>query len=68
MTTPEPPEPLCFDCAFYPEPRADLEESAPDRAGRSVTGEFFCPRIRRPVTPTFATHCAEYQEPPEDLD
>ena len=37
--------------------------SAPDRAaGRSLTADFFCPRIRRTVTPTYAAHCDEYQE------
>jgi hypothetical protein len=64
MAEREPSGPFCFDCVHYPEAPADLEESAPDRAaGRSLTGEFFCPRVRRSVTPTYAAHCPEYQEP-----
>ena len=60
----EPAGPFCFDCAHYPEPAPDLEESAPDRAaGRSLTAEFFCPHIRLRVAPTYAGHCPEYQEP-----
>ena len=67
MAEREPPGPFCFDCAYYPEAPADLEESAPDRAaGRSLTADFFCPRIRRTVTPTYAAHCGEYQEPATD--
>jgi hypothetical protein len=64
MAEREPSGPFCFDCVYYPEAPADLEESAPDRvAGRSLTAEFFCPRIRRSVTATYAARCAEYQEP-----
>jgi hypothetical protein len=63
----EPAGPFCFDCAHYPEARADLEESAPDRAaGRSLTADFFCPRIRRSVVPTYAARCGEYQEAAPD--
>ena len=65
MVLREPAGPFCFDCIYYPEAPADLEESAPDRvAGRSLTAEFFCPRIRRSVTPTYAARCPEFQEPP----
>ena len=50
MAEHEPSGPFCFDCVWHPEAPADLEESAPDRpAGRSLTGEFFCPRVRRHV-------------------
>jgi hypothetical protein len=63
----EPAGPFCFDCVHYPEPPADLEESAPDRAaGRNLTAEFFCPFIRRRVTPVYAAHCGEYQEAAPD--
>ncbi|HEV8310126.1 MAG TPA: hypothetical protein VGW35_20885 [Methylomirabilota bacterium] len=63
MAEREPAGPFCFDCVHYPEPTADLEESAPDRAaGRNLTGEFFCPWIRRRVAPTYAARCPEYQE------
>jgi len=63
MAAREPAGPFCFDCVHLPESPADLEESAPDRpAGRSLTAEFFCPKIRRRVLPTFAAHCDEYQE------
>lgn len=67
MAEREPTGPFCFDCVWFPEAPADLEESAPDRAaGRSLTAEFFCPRIRRRVTPTYAAHCPDYQEPVGD--
>ena len=67
MAEREPAGPFCFDCVWFPEAPADLEESAPDRAaGRSLTAEFFCPRIRRRVTPTYAAHCPDYQEPAGD--
>jgi hypothetical protein len=68
MAQREPAGPFCFDCVHYPESPADLEESAPDRtAGRSLTADFFCARIRRQVKPTHAAHCDEYQEAePED--
>jgi hypothetical protein len=63
MAAREPAGPFCFDCVHFPEAPADLEESAPDRpAGRSLTAEFFCPHIRRPVLPTYAARCDEYQE------
>ena len=64
MAEREPSGPFCFDCVYYPEAPADLEESAPDRAaGRNLTAEFFCARIRRHVVPTYAARCPEYQEP-----
>ena len=64
MADREPAGPLRFDCVWLPEALADLEESAPDRvAGGSLTAEFFCPRIRRRVVPTYAAHCPDYQEP-----
>jgi hypothetical protein len=64
MAEREPAGPFCFDCVHYPEATPDLEESAPDRpAGRSLTARFFCPQIRQQVTPTYAAHCPEYQEP-----
>jgi hypothetical protein len=64
MAEREPSGPFCFDCVWHPEAPADLEESAPDRtAGRSLTGEFFCPRLRRRVVPTYAARCPEFQEP-----
>jgi hypothetical protein len=67
MAEREPAGPFCFDCVWFPEAPADLEESAPDRApGRSLTAEFLCPRIRRRVTPTYAAHCPDYQEPSGD--
>jgi hypothetical protein len=69
MAEREPPGPTCFDCLYYPEAPADLEESAPDRAaGRALTAEFLCPRIRRRVTPAYAPHCPEYQEPEPDSE
>lgn len=64
MAEREPAGPFCFDCVWYPEAPADLEESAPDRAaGRSLTADFVCPHIRRHVVPTYAAHCPDYQEP-----
>ena len=64
MVEREPAGPFCFDCVWFPEAPADLEESAPDRAaGHSLTAEFLCPRIRRRVVPTYAAHCPDYQEP-----
>ena len=68
MAEREPTGPFCFDCVWFPDAPADLEESAPDRAaGRSLTGEFHCPRIRRRVAPTYAGHCSDFQEPaPEE--
>jgi hypothetical protein len=64
MVEREPAGPFCFDCVWFPEAPADLEESAPDRlAGRSLTAEFLCPRIRRHVAPIYAARCPEYQEP-----
>ena len=67
MAEREPAGPFCFDCVHYPEAVADLEESAPDRpAGRSLTADFFCQRIRRQVVPTYAAHCDEYQEAAPD--
>ena len=64
MAEREPAGPFCFDCVWFPEAPADLEESAPDRAaGRNLTAEFVCPRIRRSVVPTYAAHCADFQEP-----
>ncbi len=67
MAEREPPGPFCFDCVHYPEPAADLEESAPDRpAGKALTGSFYCPWIRRRVEPTYAAHCPEYQEAAPD--
>ena len=64
MAEREPAGPFCFECVWFPEPPADLEESAPDRvAGRSLTADFLCPRIRRRVVPTYAAHCPDYQNP-----
>ncbi len=64
MAEREPAGPFCFECVWFPEPPADLEESAPDRvAGRSLTADFLCPRIRRRVVPTYAARCSDYQEP-----
>jgi hypothetical protein len=58
--------PFCFDCVWFPDAPADLEESAPDRAAsRNLTADFLCPRIRRRVAPTYAAHCPDYQEPSE---
>lgn len=56
-------EPLCTDCVYYPEPKPDVETSAPDRpAAGALATEFLCPRIRRRVVPTYAPHCAEFEE------
>jgi hypothetical protein len=61
------PGPFCFDCVHYPEAPEDLQESAPDRiVRRNLTAEFLCPWIRRRVGPTYAAHCAEYQEVPAE--
>ncbi len=62
-------EPLCTDCVYYPEPKPDVETSAPDRpAAGTVVMEFHCPRIRRRVKPTYAPHCPEYEEATLDLE
>jgi hypothetical protein len=62
-------EPLCTDCVYYPEPRSDLETSAPDRLSAGVVvNEFHCPRIRRQVVPTYAPHCPEFEEAAEEPD
>lgn len=56
-------EPLCTDCLYYPEPKPDVETSAPDRLpGGVLAREFLCPRIRRRVTPTYAPACPEFEE------
>lgn len=62
-------EPLCTDCVYYPEPKPDVETSAPDRpaAGGAVL-EFYCPRVRRRVKPTYAPHCPEFEEAAEELE
>ena len=63
----ETKEPLCTDCVYYPEPRADVETSAPDHVrGGELGEEFFCPRIRRRVKPTYAPLCPEFEEVPDD--
>ncbi len=62
-------EPLCTDCVFYPEPKPDVETSAPDRlAAGALAGEFYCARIRRRVAPTYAPRCAEFEEAAEELE
>ena len=59
----ETKEPLCTDCVYYPEPKPDVETSAPDRpAAGALAKEFHCPRIRRRVKPTYAPHCPEFEE------
>ncbi len=56
-------EPLCTECVYYPEPRPDVETSAPDRLrGGELGKEFYCPRIRRRVKPTYAPRCLEFEE------
>lgn len=63
MMKEETREPLCPDCVYYPEPKPDVETSAPDRLAAGVlAGEFLCPRIRRRVKPTYAPHCPEFDE------
>ncbi len=60
-------EPLCTDCVYYPEPKADVETSAPDRLpSGALAEEFLCPRIRRRVRPTYAPHCPEFEEAVEE--
>ncbi len=62
-------EPLCTDCVYYPELKPDVETSAPDRpATGGVVREFYCPRIRRRVRPTYAPHCPEFEEAAEELE
>ena len=62
-------EPLCTDCVYYPEPKPDVETSAPDRlAAGALLQEFYCPRIRRRVRPTYAPHCPEFEEAAEELE
>ncbi len=59
----ETKEPLCTDCIYYPEPKSDVETSAPDRlAGGILAREFLCPRIRQRVLPTYAPRCPEFEE------
>ena len=54
---------LCTDCVHYPEPRADVEASAPDRIrGGQLSEPFYCPRIQRWVSLTWAVHCPEFEE------
>jgi hypothetical protein len=62
-------EPLCTECVYYPEPKADAETSAPDRpAGGVLAQEFLCPRIRRRVAPTYAPRCPEFEEAVPETD
>ncbi len=62
-------EPLCTDCVYYPESKPDVETSAADRPRAGQLGEeFHCPRIRRRVKPTYAPHCPEFEEAPEEPD
>lgn len=59
----EPTELLCTDCVYYPEPRPDVETSAPDRLPTGdVSKVFYCSRIRQRVSPTDASHCPEFEE------
>ena len=62
-------EPLCTDCVYYPEPKPDVETSAPDRlATGDLVLEFYCPRVRRRVMPTYAPRCPEFEEAAEELE
>ena len=62
-------EPLCTDCVYYPEAKPDVETSAPDRlATGELVLEFYCPRIRRRVVPTYAPRCPEFEEAAEELE
>jgi hypothetical protein len=56
-------EPLCTDCAHFPEPRPDAEGSAPDRsAGGELGQRFYGSRIGRFVRVAYAPLCPEFEE------
>lgn len=58
---------LCIDCLYYPEPKPEVDTSAPDRLPEGqLAREFHCPRIRRRVMPTYAPHCSEFEEAEEE--